>query len=156
MSVSLYSRKGTKVQLAILRRCLEALLRHVGESRAALEVTLVGRARIRALNREYRKKDKVTDVLSFPIDASPPKGGRPWHLGEIVIATPVAKDQARRAGRRLTQQVLRLAIHGFVHLHGLDHEIGAAEAKRFEAYEKKYLHFLAKKGLMPWDGSLLL
>jgi len=154
MSVSLFSRKETKVRLAVLRRCLEALLRHVGETRAELEISLVGAARIRALNREYRKKDKVTDVLSFPIEASSPKGDRPWHLGEIVIATPVAKDQARRAGRRLTQQVLRLAVHGFVHLHGEDHEIGAAEAKRFEALERKYLQYLDKKGLMPWDGSL--
>jgi len=156
MSVSLFSRKGTKVRVAVLQRCLEALLCLVGETRAELELSFVGRTRIRALNREYRKKDRVTDVLSFPIEARPPKGERPWHLGEIVIATPVAKDQARRARRPLTQQVLRLAVHGFVHLHGMDHEKGSAERKRFEAFERKYLQYLDKKGLMPWDGSLRL
>ena len=156
MSVNVYSRKGTRVQVAPLRRSVEALLGHAGMARAKLDLSLVGATRIRALNREFRKKDSVTDVLSFPIDAAAPKGGRPWCLGEIVIATPVARRQALRARRSLTQQVLRLAVHGLVHLSGLDHELSSAELRRFEKLETHYLRYLSKKGLMPWDGSLRL
>lgn len=156
MSVKLYARAGTPVRLAPLRRCLEALLRRQGLVQADLELSLVGEVRIRRMNREFRHKDSVTDVLSFPMDAKKPKGGRSWCLGEIVIATPVAKGQAARAGRSLTQQVLRLAIHGLVHLQGHDHETGPRAAKRFHHLESRYLQYLSKKGFMPWDGSLLL
>ena len=156
MSVKLYARAGTPVRLAILRRCLEALLRKHGLDQAELELSLVGEVRIRRLNRQFRHKDSVTDVLSFPMDAKKPKGGRPWCLGEIVVATPVARRQAARAGRRLTQQVLRLAVHGMVHLQGYDHERGPRAAQHFHRLESRYLQYLSKKGLMPWDGSLLL
>jgi probable rRNA maturation factor len=135
---------------------MEALLRRSGRSRAELEISLVGRSRIRALNRDYRNKDATTDVLSFPLDITPPRGRAPWHLGEVVIATEVARRQAALAGRPLTRQVLRLAVHGFVHLHGLDHERGGNEARKFRRLEEKYLQHLAKKGLMPWDGCLRL
>ena len=156
MSVNVFFRKGTRVQVAPLRRSVEALLRRAGMAKAELDLTLVGAARIRELNRKFRKKDSVTDVLSFPIDAVAPKGARPWCLGEIVVATPVARRQALRARRSLTQQVLRLAVHGLVHLRGLDHELGPRQARHFEKMETHYLRYLAKKGLMPWDGSLRL
>lgn len=156
MSVRLFARAGTPVRPAALRRCLEALMRKEGLGGAELEISLVGERRIRSLNREHRRKDAVTDVLSFPIEAKAPKGGRPWCLGEIVIATPVAARQARRARRTLTQQALRLAVHGLVHLQGHDHELGPRAAKRFEALEARYLNYLSRKGLMPWDGSLRL
>lgn len=156
MSVNVYSRKGTRVKLAPLRRSVEALLRRAGMAKAELDLSLVGATRIRQLNRKFRKKDSVTDVLSFPIDAAAPKGARPWCLGEIVVATPVAQRQALRARRSLTQQILRLAVHGLVHLRGLDHELGPRQARNFEKLETHYLQYLAKKGLMPWDGSLRL
>lgn len=156
MSVRLFARAGTSVRLRALRRCLEVLMRKEGLAAAELELSLVGERRIRTLNREHRRKDAVTDVLSFPIDARAPKGGRPWCLGEIVIATPVAARQARRARRTLTQQTLRLAVHGLVHLQGYDHELGPRAARHFETLEARYLTYLKRKGLMPWDGSLRL
>ena len=106
------------------------------------------------LNREYRAKDKTTDVLSFPVDVRPPFGQGPWHLGSIFVATSVARQQAKRARRDLNAQVLRLAVHGLVHLQGLDHEEGPEAAKKFEKKERKYLKYLSKQGHYPWDGSL--
>jgi rRNA maturation RNase YbeY len=156
MSVSIYFRKPAAVKVAALRRCLDGLLRGFRLRGAALELSLVGAARIRALNRKFRRKDRVTDVLSFPLDARAPGKGRPWHLGEIVVALPVARRQAARSGRNLTQQTLRLAVHGLVHLQGHDHERGPAARRNFERLETRYLNYLAKKGWMPWDGSLRL
>ncbi|HKY64222.1 MAG TPA: rRNA maturation RNase YbeY [bacterium] len=156
MPVEVYSRKNRRLNTAALKSCLASLLRGSKRGRAELELSFVGSRRIRELNRRHRRVDKVTDVLSFPLEMKEPPKDRPWHLGEIVICTQVASAQARRAGRSLTQQALRLAVHGFVHLHGLDHEEGERQAKAFEALERKYLQRLHRKGSMKWDGSLRL
>jgi probable rRNA maturation factor len=94
---------------------LAAWLASIAPSRARGDVTvaLVSDARIRALNRAYRRKDVPTDVLSFP--ASPPV------LGDIVIASGVARRQAREAGHSLQTELRVLALHGLLHLLGYDH-----------------------------------
>lgn len=121
---------------------------------AHLEVSLVGETRIRQLNRRFLRRDRVTDVISFPLELWPTFGDVPWHLGEIFIATPVARRQAKIAGRNLTAQIIRLAVHGLVHLQGLDHEKGARAQKKFETKERRFLNHLHKKGLSSWDGLL--
>ena len=121
---------------------------------AQLEVSLVGARRVQQINRRFLKRDRVTDVISFPMDEKPSFPGVPWCLGEIFIATPVACQQASRAGRNLTAQLIRLGVHGLVHLQGLDHERGEKARKVFERRERRYLKFLHSKGLSPWDGLL--
>lgn len=79
-------------------------------------VALVSDAQIRALNRQYRGADKTTDVLSFPSG-----GGDPF-LGDIVIATGMARRQAAAAGHALSTELKVLALHGLLHLLGYDHE----------------------------------
>ena len=92
-------------------------------------IALVTDAHIRKLNRQYRGKDYATDVLSFPPDPGPrtpdpgsriPDPGRV--LGDIVIATGVAKRQAREAGHSYQAELRVLALHGFLHLLGYDHD----------------------------------
>jgi probable rRNA maturation factor len=94
---------------------LAAWLASIAPSRARGEVTvaLVSDARIRALNRAYRRKNAPTDVLSFP--AAPPI------LGDIVIASGVARRQAREVGHSLQTELRVLALHGLLHLLGYDH-----------------------------------
>ncbi|MDX1386217.1 MAG: rRNA maturation RNase YbeY [bacterium] len=154
MPVEIYFRKGCRVKVSALRQALETLLSYGGKTKATVEVSLVGETKIRKLNHRWRGIDKVTDVLSFPMEPQVPKGPAPWTLGEIVVALPVARSQAKRARRSPTSQVMRLAVHGLIHLEGLDHEKSPSERKRFEAMENKYLSHLNKKGLMRWDGSL--
>src|SRR5262245_5889748 len=72
-------------------------------------IALVSDARIRTLNRRYRGKDSATDVLSFP------------EMGDIAIATGVARRQARQAGHSLQAELRVLALHGLLHLLGYDH-----------------------------------
>lgn len=156
MPVQIYCRKNSPVNLPLLEKCLSALMVYTKKSRAFLEIQLVGKKRMQALNAQFRAKDQVTDVLSFPQDVTAPFKSAPWLLGEIVIATAVAKQQARRANRSLDFQMIRLAIHGFVHLEGLDHEKNHKEKWLFEKRETQYLSFLNKKGWMTWDGSLQL
>src|SRR5215208_5227965 len=96
---------------------LAAWLASVAPARArgTMTVAIVADARVRALNRQFRKKDKPTDVLSFPADER-------GYLGDVVIASGVAARQARAAGHPLSTELRVLALHGLLHLLGYDHE----------------------------------
>jgi probable rRNA maturation factor len=92
-------------------------------ARGELGIALVSDARMRILNRSYRRKDGATDVLSF----APAPAVRIPHsavrlLGDIVIATGVALRQAREAGHSYQTELRVLALHGLLHLLGYDHE----------------------------------
>jgi probable rRNA maturation factor len=137
-----------------LRGSLARWLAAVAPARArgTLSVAIVGDARVRALNRHYRKKDYATDVLSFPADptdapahrrqvggpAAEPRqpdgsgGARGAHLGDIVIARGVARRQARAAGHAERTELRVLALHGLLHLLGYDHEHDDGEMARLE------------------------
>ena len=95
-------------------------------ARGDLCVALVSDARMRALNRQFRGKDKVTDVLSFPAETR-------GFLGDIVIASGVAKKQAKAAGHSLNIEIRVLALHGLLHLLGYDHDGDDGKMARVEA-----------------------
>ena len=94
-------------------------------ARGTVTVAIVSDARVRALNRQYRRKDKVTDVLSFP-------SGERGYLGDVVIAAGVAARQAREAGHTLAAELRVLALHGLLHLLGYDHERDDGRMARLE------------------------
>jgi probable rRNA maturation factor len=85
---------------------------------------------MRALNRAFRGKDYATDVLSFPADVRP-------FLGDVAIATGVARRQAGDAGHSLATELRVLALHGLLHLLGYDHESDAGVMERAEARLRK-------------------
>ena len=91
-------------------------------------MAVVSDARIRALNRQFRGIDQVTDVLSF---SSGPGGD--LSLGDIVIAAGVARRQARAAGHALGTELRVLALHGLLHLLGYDHVTDDGQMARVEA-----------------------
>jgi probable rRNA maturation factor len=106
---------------------LGAWLQSVAPSRArgTMTVALAPDARVRALNRKFRHKDQNTDVLSFPADER-------GQLGDVVIATGVARRQAAAAGHSLRTELRVLALHGLLHLLGYDHEADDGEMGRLE------------------------
>ncbi len=99
-------------------------------ARGDLCVALVSDARMRALNRQFRGKDKVTDVLSFPARTR-------GFLGDIVIAAGLAKKQAKAAGHGLNIEIRVLALHGLLHLLGYDHDADDGKMARVEARLRK-------------------
>jgi probable rRNA maturation factor len=103
-------------------------------ARGEVCVALVSDARMKALNRQFRGKDRVTDVLSFPADrpAAVSAGARGF-LGDIVIAAGVAKKQAALAGHSQRIEMRILALHGLLHLLGYDHEADGGTMARVEA-----------------------
>jgi probable rRNA maturation factor len=94
-------------------------------ARGTMTVAIVSDARVRALNRRFRKRDTSTDVLSFP---SHERG----YLGDVVIASGVAARQARRARHALGTELRVLALHGLLHLLGYDHEDDDGRMARLE------------------------
>jgi probable rRNA maturation factor len=94
-----------------------------------VSVTFVTPDEIRRLNREYRAKDAVTDVLSFTYDGEWQNvpSGIPIVLGDIVICIERAKEQAEEYGHSFMRELAFLTAHGLMHLLGHDHEDGEEE-----------------------------
>jgi probable rRNA maturation factor len=108
-------------------------------ARGELGIALVSDARIRALNRQFRRKDSVTDVLSFPSHVTPPEPTTPrppLELGSIAIATGVARRQARTVGHSYAAELKVLALHGLLHLLGYDHH-SPADLDRMRRLERR-------------------
>lgn len=108
-------------------------------ARGEVAIALVGDRKMRALNQRYRGIDRATDVLAFPARADGVRAprGAPRILGDIVIATGVARRQARAAGEPLETELRRLALHGLLHLLGYDHTRDNGEMVRFERRLRK-------------------
>jgi probable rRNA maturation factor len=96
---------------------------------------------MRRLNALYRGIDRPTDVLSFPM-LEGGTTGEPALLGDIVICMPQAALQAERYGVRLYDELLRLLVHGLLHLLGYDHVENAAKRRRMEKKERELLNAL--------------
>ncbi len=89
-----------------------------------VDITLVGDDRIQELNAQYRQKNSVTDVLSFPQWEQIPKisNDYPTHIGDIVINVARAVEQAENYGHSLKRELIFLTVHSAFHLLGYDHE----------------------------------
>lgn len=102
-----------------VRHAVHHVLR--GERRsAAVAVTFVGARRMQALNREYKSHDEPTDVLSFPLPL--PDGTL---TGDVYICRFMAAREARQRGLPVRQELIRLVVHGTLHILGHDHPEGA-------------------------------
>ncbi|HEX5647304.1 MAG TPA: rRNA maturation RNase YbeY [Nitrospira sp.] len=132
-------RRFAKRQASLLRAA-ESILASVGESQAELSLELVGDRRMRRLNRMYRKKDRTTDVLAFPMRES--HNPCPMLLGDVVISVPTARRQAKESGRSLGDELAALLVHGVLHLCGYDHERSAREAVRMRRRETAIVKML--------------
>jgi len=99
-----------------------------------LLIALVGQGRIRELNKKYRGKNRVTDVLSFPGNG----------LGEIVICLREVKKNAKRFGSVFEKELAQVLIHGILHLLGYNHEVSEEKAKEMAEIQKHYLEICQK------------
>jgi probable rRNA maturation factor len=104
-----------------------------------LSVKLVDTDEMRSLNDEYRNKDSVTNVLSFPageIAGLPAEAGQA--LGDIVVCAAVVSDEAARQGKAVGDHWAHMLVHGTLHLLGFDHE-SDVEAVEMEGLEARIL-----------------
>jgi rRNA maturation RNase YbeY len=138
--------RAVAVNQAWLGRTAEAVLSAARAGAAELSLLLVSDRRMRALNRRYRKKDRPTDVLAFPLREGRFSHFRGSLLGDVVISLPTAKRQAAALGQSLRAEITRLLVHGVLHLLGYDHERGARDASVMARKEKMILRVIQGKG----------
>ena len=100
-----------------------------------LSLVLTDDATVSALNRDYRGRDRPTNVLAFPQDAagSEPADG-PWLLGDVVLAYETVRREAAAQGKTLADHTRHLVVHGLLHVLGFDHDAEdiAADMERRE------------------------
>jgi probable rRNA maturation factor len=104
---------------------------------ADFTIVITGDKQVRSLNRDYRKIDDTTDVLSFPLKDKDPDTGK-GYLGDIIISYPRASQQAADVGHSSMDELCLLVIHGTMHLAGHDHT---------EDDEKKIMFALQREAL---------
>jgi len=121
------------------RRFLNRALAAAGGSAEELSLLFCGDAMMRTFNRRYRRKDRTTDVLSFPAGPGAPKG----FLGDLVISAPEARRQARSAGVSLRDATEKLLLHGLLHLLGYDHETDDGQMDALEGKLRSRLSITA-------------
>jgi probable rRNA maturation factor len=129
--VVLNRQRRQRIDAARLRRVLRRAgrtLRVGGE----VSVVLAGDRLLRRLNRSFRGQDRPTDVLSFP------GGGGEEGLGDVVISVPTAARNARRLGHSVPRELDILALHGFLHVLGYDHETDDGTMDRLERRLRGY------------------
>lgn len=117
-----------EVKGAALRPWLGALLAELAPDGGSFAVRFSGDRTLRRMNRDFRGKDRPTDVLSFPGEAGP--DGR--HLGDVVISVETARRQAAELGHPVEQELRILCLHGLLHCLGYDHETDDGTMDRLE------------------------
>ena len=113
----------------LVRKAARAAL---GTRVKSLTVALSDDRRVRALNKRDRRKDKPTNVLSYP-------SGEKAFLGDVVLARQTVWREAREQKKAPADHLAHLVVHGTLHLLGHDHETSDADAERMEALERRIL-----------------
>jgi probable rRNA maturation factor len=105
-----------------------------GENRRTENISLVfvSKEEIKKLNKKFRKKNKATDVLSFELNEGK-------NIGEIVICPDIVKENAKKYGNTIKSEIMKVFVHGILHLLGYDHEKSKKEEKLMEKKQNLYL-----------------
>lgn len=131
----------------LAKRCVGAVAAHepsLANPRLNASVLFTSDAEVHALNREWRQRDKPTNVLSFPMLerdrlAGLPPDGPPEMLGDIALAFETCAREAAEKAVPVEHHSAHLIVHGLLHLAGHDHEISDADADAMETIETKAL-----------------
>jgi probable rRNA maturation factor len=152
ISLQIASSFQNEVDPDLIEQSLKSTLRTVRQVEAGtITVVITDRNTIRQLNRQYRGIDAPTDVLSFENAPDPDfPDDDPDHLGDIIIAYPVAAAQAQAAGRQPHEEVALLVVHGALHLLGFDHDTPDAKEEMW-AVQRHILSELDLGHLQPTE-----
>jgi probable rRNA maturation factor len=121
---------------AFVATAIETADEIAGPTQGVVAVLVDGDERIRTLNRDWRGIDKATNVLSFCYPDSP--AGAPKHIGDIAISFETAAAEAAAEGKPFAHHMKHLAVHGFLHVLGYDHE-SDEDADAMEQLERTIL-----------------
>ncbi len=121
----------TNVKVSDIKKIIRKIVKKEAENSGSVNIVFCSDKKILELNRRFRQISKPTDVLSFPFRDSD-------LLGEIYISLETAERQAKEFAWSLDKEVIRLIVHGTVHLIGYDHK-KKSDRKKMEAIEAKYV-----------------
>jgi probable rRNA maturation factor len=135
IDIAIEDPKWKKVSPPVRARMKQAALRVLEreKTKGSLTILLSGDMKLEELNALFRGKNKPTNVLSFPAGENPN-----GYLGDVAIAYGVVKREANESGKRFSDHLAHLAVHGVLHLLGHDHE-KPKEAARMEGLEREIL-----------------
>ena len=119
---------------------VEKVLDYLNIIDSEISISFIENRQIRELNRMYRGVDSETDVLSFTFNEVNPETGYRM-LGDILIAIPIAQNQATKMHHPLSKEINLLMIHGILHLLGYDHEMKQDKIKMVPI-QKKLVHLV--------------
>jgi probable rRNA maturation factor len=125
------------------REPLAALAARLEPAALAVHVVVGGDRLLARLNREFRARDRATDVLSFRYESRPGKSPQDPDA-EVYVSLQRAAAQARQRGHGLAAEFLLLVLHGLLHVQGHDHE-APHQARRMRAAERDQLRWLARR-----------
>lgn len=123
--VELNNKVGVRISDKWVTGVVDGVLGSLGR-KGMVSVALVGDREIKRLNKKYRKRDGVTDVLAFSNleGGKMVMPGKERYLGEVIIGGEQAKRQAKKQGHLVKKELMILLIHGVLHLLGYEHEFG--------------------------------
>jgi len=143
MAIAVRNRQRmVRVKTPQVKRQLSRAMAYLGCQERELSVVFGDDRLLQDLNRDYRDKDRPTNVLAFPqapIDAVAPSAAL---LGDVVVSLPTAQREAQDLEQPLEARVVYLLVHGLLHLLGYDHEPSDADRQRMEALEQEILAHL--------------
>ena len=136
----IFNTTDEKIDTSELCEVLEFACKHLNIENPLLNIVIVDNDRIREINKEYRNKDAVTDVISFAFEeVKDVDYGNVRFLGEIYISYERCKEQASEFGHSIRREFSYLAVHGLLHLLGYDH-IKEEDKKVMRALEEEILN----------------
>jgi probable rRNA maturation factor len=130
---------------AAAARAAAAVAPEIANEAMLVSLVLADDDEVCALNRQWRARDKPTNVLSFPMLSradvlrAGAQSDAPAMLGDLILAHGVCAREAAEKGIAQSAHASHLIVHGLLHLAGYDHETGEAEAEEMEALERKAL-----------------
>jgi len=127
----LNNQKKIRVALPPLEKFSKKALRALKLKSDSAAIAFVTDSEIARLNKIYRRKNKPTDVLSFPAQSAK-RVNKSKFLGDIAIAPAVARRYAKKNSRSLESEICILILHGLLHLLGYDHEVDQGQMDRIE------------------------
>lgn len=114
MLIEINNQTKSRINLSPVKRTTERFLQYYKKRSKEVSIAFIGDKRMRQLNRDYRRKDKITDILSFI--------GEDGFLGEIVIDFAQIKRQAKQNNKSINDELIFILVHGLLHLIGYDDE----------------------------------
>lgn len=131
MKINFYNETNEKVWAYI--KLINNIFKN-NKKKRTFDVIFVTEDEIKRINNEFRKIDKVTDVISFA-NVDDPENTSKRYLGEIFVCLKRAYDQAKEYGHSIKREVAFLAVHGYLHLCGYDHQTKEEEEVMFGIQE---------------------